>query len=207
MTLKTSKDAADQVTACILAGGKGSRFDGIDKGLLKVSDKYLIEHSLIRIRPQVKTILISANRNFDTYRALEGLVIADSFGNFEGPLAGFLSGLEHSKTPYLITLPCDAPLFPHDLVCSLMKPIVAGKAQASVARVAGKLQPTFSCLTTGSINSLRRHLNSGERKIFSWLERLKLKIVDFENEVEFTNINNPEDLEAASKYLSNDAKL
>jgi len=192
------------VTACILAGGKGSRLGGTDKGLLKIADKYLIEHCVEKITPQVNKVLISANRNFTTYSSLCDLVVADSYGVFEGPLAGFLAAMEHADTKYLTTIPCDAPLFPNNLVHLLFRPIIERKAEATVACVAGKLHPTFSCIPTDLNSSLRTYLQSGKRKIITWLEEFPLERVEFPDEREFTNINTPEDLIKTKNYLKYD---
>ncbi len=192
------------VTACILAGGKGSRLGGTDKGLLEIADKYLIEHCVEKITPQVNKVLISANRNLTTYSSLCDLVVADSYGVFEGPLAGFLTAMEHADTRFLTTLPCDAPLFPDNLVQLLFRPIIEEKAEATVACVAGKIHPTFSCIPTDWSSSLRAYLQSGKRKIITWLEEFPLERVEFHDERQFTNINTPDDLIKTKNFLKYD---
>ena len=195
------------VTACILTGGKGSRLDGVDKGLLQISDRNLIEYCIEKIRPQVGTTIISANRNIQTYRNLGLHVFEDSFGNYEGPLAGFLSGLENTKTPYLVILPTDSPFFPKDLVKRLLTPILSGRCTASVAKVSGRIQPTFCCIPKESRHSLTDYLRSGQRKIVGWLKQLELMEISFEIPEEFININNETDLSLASTYLLNEKKI
>lgn len=195
------------VTACILTGGKGSRLDGVDKGLLQISDRKLIEYCIETIHPQVSTTIISANRNLQTYRSFGLHAFEDSFGNYEGPLAGFLSGLENTKTPYLVMLPTDVPFFPKDLVKRLVMPILSGSCTATVAKVSGRIQPTFCCIPKESRRSLIDYLRSGQRKIIDWLRQLELMEISFETPEEFININNETDIASASTYLSNERKV
>lgn len=195
------------VTACILAGGRGSRLGGIDKGLAVLDKKYLIEHCIERIAPQVDHILISANRNIETYSSLCEKVVSDTYGTFAGPLAGFLSGMVSANTRYLVTLPCDSPFIPHNLVSALSDPVVNHNADASVAITNGKSQPTFSFLTVSQHNSLEQYLLSGNRKIITWLEGLGLEKVNFEEHLAFMNINTPEDLDIATRRLNDETNI
>ena len=207
MDSNASTPNKELVTACILTGGRGTRLDGVDKGLVQISDRKLIEYCIETIHPQVSTIIISANRNLQTYRNLGLHAFEDSFGNYEGPLAGFLSGLENTKTPYLVMLPTDVPFFPKDLVKRLLMPILSGSCTATVAKVSGRIQPTFCCIPKESRHSLIDYLSSGQRKIIDWLKRLELMEISFEIPEEFININNETDLAFASTYLSNERKV
>ena len=111
----------NNITAVILAGGKGSRLGGQDKGLVDYNGKLLIEHVLERITPQVSTVLINANRNVDTYKQYGFPVINDDLSDFQGPLAGFASAMRASTTSHILTLPCDGPLLPLDLASRMLK--------------------------------------------------------------------------------------
>ena len=66
-------DAAEyprhDITGVILAGGRGQRMGGIDKGLMALVGKPMVTYVLDALRPQVATIVISANRNLDQYAA------------------------------------------------------------------------------------------------------------------------------------------
>src|SRR5581483_1360528 len=81
------------VTGVVLAGGRGTRMGGADKGLVELHGRPLAAHALDRLRPQVDALLISANRNHDRYAALGAPVIADASSTFDGPLAGMLAAL------------------------------------------------------------------------------------------------------------------
>src|SRR3954467_2445754 len=103
------------ITGLVLAGGRGSRMGGVDKGLQLHLGEPLARHALDRIAPQVGPRMISANRNLDAYRAMGVPVWPDAVSDYAGPLAGLLAGLQHADTPWLVTVPCDSPDFPDDL--------------------------------------------------------------------------------------------
>jgi molybdopterin-guanine dinucleotide biosynthesis protein A len=106
---------SEHITGLILAGGRAQRMGGIDKGLIPFHGKPLIESSISRLKPQVSTILINANRSITKYSHYGYPVLMDETPDFSGPLAGFSVGLKHCKTPYLLTSPCDSPLLPANL--------------------------------------------------------------------------------------------
>src|SRR5687767_10821159 len=104
------------ITGVILAGGQGRRMGGADKGLVEFLGKPLISHVIQRLSPQVDEILISANREMETYAALGHPVMADALEGFAGPLAGLHMGMTEARHPYVLTVPCDTPLLPMSLV-------------------------------------------------------------------------------------------
>ena len=98
------------ITGLILAGGRGSRMGGVDKGLQTHLGMPLAMHAMLRLAPQVGEVMINANRNLSAYESMGAAVWPDALSDYPGPLAGFLAGLEHCATPFLATVPCDSPL-------------------------------------------------------------------------------------------------
>ena len=92
------------ITAVILAGGKGRRLEGQDKGLVVYQDKPLIQHVIERIQPQVANIVINANRNQEEYKRFGFPVISDEMSDFQGPLAGFSTAMKSVKTDFIYHL-------------------------------------------------------------------------------------------------------
>lgn len=178
-----------QVTAVILAGGRGTRMGGIDKGLAPYQNARMIDYVLQRLTPQVKTILINANRNIEVYQQLGFPVVSDHNQQFDGPLAGMQAGFHHMKTDWLITLPCDSPHFPADLVERLNTAANASHVQIAVARSASGNHPVFSLLHRDLAKSLDDYLASGERRVSAWQALHPHVFVDFANDTDFTNIN------------------
>ena len=185
---------AQEITALILAGGKSRRMGGKDKGLLPFGDGLLVEHVLGRILPQVGAVLISANRNREIYARLGYPVIADPLDGVQGPLAGFLAGLENMQTEYLLTLPCDGPYIVDVLASRLARGLIGADADIAVAHDGNRLQPVYALLHRRVVAGLRLALKEGERKIDRWYPRNHWVSVDFSDvPQQFSNINTPED--------------
>ena len=122
----------EQITAVVLAGGRGRRMDGRDKGLVELAGKPLIEHIIAGLAPQVGGILINANRNRERYLGYGYPVIGDSLEDYQGPLAGFAAAMQAIETPYMVTLPCDAPQVVDTLVERLCEALQSEQAEIAV---------------------------------------------------------------------------
>ena len=172
------------ITGIILAGGRGSRMGGVDKGLQLFNGMPLVKNALALLKPQVGTLLVNANRNLDTYKALDVPVLVDDLADFAGPLAGFLVGMAHCTTPYLMTVPCDTPCFPADLVTRLSEALLLDKADIAMASSpddTGKLchQPVFCLIKRELLPSLQAFTDGGGRKIGAWASQHRLVRVPF----------------------------
>ena len=186
-----------QITGVILAGGRGSRMGGVDKGLQPYRGMPLALHTLMRLAPQVGEVMINANRNLETYGRFGVPVWPDASEDFAGPLAGFLAGLERCKTPYLVTVPCDTPAFPEDLVARLAAALEAGGAEIAMVRAADaerpeagpQLQPVFCLLRSSLLESLVGFMHAGGRKIDRWTAQHRCIPVDFPDDASFFNAN------------------
>lgn len=186
-----------QITAVILAGGRGMRMGGVDKGLINYQGKPMIEHVLSRITPQVDQVIINANRNLDHYQNYGVPIITDDNDRFDGPLAGMQAGMRHALTDWIVTLPCDSPLLPLDLVKHLCHAIqtVQAISQPSkmlvIARSPSGIHPVFCLMPCSLHDDLSHFLASGQRRVSAWQVRHHHAYVDFNDEQAFTNINQP----------------
>jgi molybdopterin-guanine dinucleotide biosynthesis protein A len=176
-------DASD-VTGLILAGGRGARMGGVDKGLQNFNGMPLALHTLLRLQPQVADVMINANRNLGAYEAFGVPVWPDVLADYAGPLAGFLTGLERCETRWLVTVPCDTPRFPLDLVERLASAAQEQDAEIAMATAPeedGQLhtQPVFSLMRIDLLESLVRFTQGGGRKVDAWTARHKTATVPF----------------------------
>jgi len=176
----------EAITAVILAGGRGSRMGGADKGMQNFNGIPLALHTLLRLSPQVGDVMINANRNLAAYESFGVSVWPDmtNMGDYAGPLAGFMTGLEHCETPYMLTVPCDTPLFPHDLVARLADALEQQSADFAVASAPeedgqARPQPVFCLMGTHMLESLHRFTQGGGRKIDAWTAQHKVVHVPF----------------------------
>jgi molybdopterin-guanine dinucleotide biosynthesis protein A len=188
------------VTGLILAGGKGSRMGGVDKGLQAFRGKRLVDHVYERLAPQVGGVVINANQNQDEYRTFGVRVVSDAIGGFAGPLAGFHAGLSVSKRPFLASVPCDSPFLPEDLVARLYARIDETGAELAVAKTGDQPHPVFSLMRRGVLDHLADFLKGGGRKIDAWYASLNVVEVLFDDEAEaFSNINTLDELASYEK--------
>jgi molybdopterin-guanine dinucleotide biosynthesis protein A len=187
------------ITGLLLAGGRGMRMGGVDKGLQDFRGKPMARHVLERLAPQVDRLAINANQNLDVYRSFGYPVWPDRMGEFPGPLAGLHTGLAECGTAYLATAPCDSPFLPMDLVARLKDALDDGHAHAAFAVTgrdeARQSHPVFCLLkVSDALPGLVRYLESGGRRMETWMREQAAVEVNFPNDDAFRNINTLEEL-------------
>ena len=179
------------ITGLILAGGRGSRMGGVDKGLQSYNGLPMALHTLTRLQigGSVGQVMINANRNLAAYESFGAAVWPDVLADYAGPLAGFLTGLERCETPYLVTVPCDTPRLPIDLVPRLVwamqdQDAEIAMAAAPEAGAEGQLQlrpqPVFCLLRVSLLESLVAFTHEGGRKIDAWTARHNTVLTPFD---------------------------
>lgn len=196
------------ITGLVLAGGRGTRMGGLDKGLEIYRGRPLVAHALARLGPQVGRVMVNANRNLEIYGAMNVPVWPDAAADFPGPLAGMLAGLTHCETGLMATVPCDTPNFPLDLVARLASGLERAAADIAVActRVGeGRSedglfpQPVFCLMKASLRGALAAFIAAGERKTGFFARQQLSTWVIFEDEASFRNINTSTELELAQR--------
>lgn len=214
--------ATSDITGMVLAGGRGSRMGGVDKGLQPFASQPLARHALQRLAPQVGPLLVNANRHLETYRAWGVEVVVDTEADYPGPLAGFLAGLLHCRTPWLLAVPCDTPRFPADLAARLVAAAEAAQAPLALAHAPDtepaaphadaasaataihapplRAQPAFCLIHTSLLASLQQFVSAGGRKIDRWTALHPLAVACFDqpgdDPLAFANANSLQELHA-----------
>lgn len=193
------------ITGIVLAGGLGRRMGvdggGTDKGLRGFRGRPMAAHVIERLAPQVGTLAINANRNFDTWRTFGVPVFPDEVAGFAGPLAGLHAAMAQAATPWLVTAPCDSPFLPADLVERLTHALARADAQLAVARTADQPHPVFALVDRSLRPHLEAFLASGRRRFNAWYAPLRVVEVDFADEAAFRNINTADELERLERDL------
>lgn len=186
------------ITGVVLAGGLGRRMGadgpGDDKGLRPFRGRPLAAHAIERLAPQVATLLVSANRNLERWRAFGVPVVTDRVDGFAGPLAGLHAAMSVAGTPWLATAPCDAPFVPTDLVARLARGAAASQARIAIARTAQRTQPVFMIVERELVGELGAFLGRGGRRVDEWAGALHAVEVAFDDADAFRNLNTPEDV-------------
>ncbi|HIL03774.1 MAG TPA: molybdenum cofactor guanylyltransferase [Candidatus Thioglobus autotrophicus] len=185
----------NNITVVILSGGRSSRMQGEDKGLILLNDKPLISYVVDVVNDKAGRLLISANRNIEKYQSY-GEVIVDELTDFQGPLAGISTALSKTNTTYLLTLPCDSPLINETVINRLIDVMDRVDVDICVADDGLRIHPTIALIKTNLKNNLLAFLESGERKLGLWIEQNNFQKVDFSDQPKvFINLNNPKDFD------------
>jgi molybdenum cofactor guanylyltransferase len=202
-----------EVSAVILAGGRGQRMGGVDKGLQSFRGAPMAMHAVMRLQMQewdsgasgVFEIMVNANRNLSAYESLGVPVWPDATDEFAGPLSGFLVGLERCETPYLLTVPCDSPLMPLNLAQQLADALAHNQAEIAMVsspepnaqgHMQQRAQPVFCLLRRELMESLVRFMHGGGRKIDAWTAQHNTVLVPFNDAQAFANANTLAELHA-----------
>lgn len=191
----TNRQDTDEVTAIILAGGRGRRMGMQNKGLLPLQGQPLIAHVIARLSPQLARIVISANDDLDSYRRFGLPVIPDRIADYRGPLAGIDSVMHQLAGEWFITVPCDTPCLPADYVERML---AAGHGQTACVAHDGQRQQSGFCLLHRSLLvPLEDNLQNGHFAVYRFLDSVGARTVDFSDEAPaFININDSADLAA-----------
>jgi len=201
--------ASHDITGLVLAGGRGSRMGGVDKGLQLFHGTPLALHALQRLQPQVGCCMLNANRSLEIYQGFGVPVYEDVLPDYAGPLAGFLTGLTHCTTEWLLSVPCDSPCFPTDLAQRMAA--TAQQVQAQIVLAAGpevgrdgtlqvRPQPVFALLHRSLLPSLQHFVSAGGRKIDAWTSQHPQALCRFDQPHDhpqaFANANTLQELQA-----------
>jgi molybdopterin-guanine dinucleotide biosynthesis protein A len=183
----------DKVTGVVLAGGQGRRMGGVDKGLQLLRGKPMAQWAIERLAPQVDEVLINCNQNLEAYARFGRRLVPDEIRGFAGPLAGLHAALKAAAHPLVVTVPCDSPFLPEDLV-SRLESRMEGKDLA-VAKTGDQPHPVFSMVRREVLENLEAFLSGGGRKIDAWYASLRTVEVSFDDQADaFRNINTLEEL-------------
>ena len=187
----------EKITGVVLAGGQGRRMGGVDKGLVELRGRTMVERVIERLRPQVDELVINANQNAERYATFGYRVLADEIGGFAGPLAGLHAALSRASHPLVATAPCDSPFLPGDLVERLHAGLASNDAELAVARTFEQPHPVFCLCRRSVLPHLGEFLAAGGRKVDRWYATLRIVEVPFDDEEEaFRNINTRDELQS-----------
>lgn len=213
------------VTAALLAGGRGSRMGGVDKGLALLDGQPLAQHALQRLLAQqggpLGAVRINANRHPERYQALadqwlgagSSPVLPDAMPDFAGPLAGMAAALAQCPTPLLLTVPCDSPHFPLDLAQRLLRGLQTSGADLAMVQTRQQVapgqwnsakQPVFCLMKVTLAEPLAAFLAQGGRKIGAWAAGQTVVYVPFDDAdygpQAFANANTNDELQGLAAH-------
>lgn len=186
-----------EITIVILAGGRGRRMDEHDKGLIDLEGKPLVKHVIDAISKQNQNILINANQNLSQYQAFGYPVVSDEMSGFQGPLAGMATAMDSVTTPYILTLPCDAPYIAEDYQQLMWSALESQQTDLLVAHDGSRLQSVHALLPVSLYADLANYLQGNNRRVDTWYSQYALGLLDCSGIAEmFSNLNTREQLAA-----------
>lgn len=183
------------ITGVVLAGGRATRMGGIDKGLQRLNGKALWRHVADSLEPQVTNLVISANRNLDSWQSSGYPIITDSLNDFPGPLAGMLSVMQQIESEWFLFCPCDTPFIPSFLA----KRLIQQKKSSPVVWVhdGERDHPAIALVNREVIAELEIYLAGGERRVMVFMRKIGGHSVDFSDvKSAFINVNTLNDLQS-----------
>jgi len=188
------------LSAIILAGGKSSRMNYKDKGLLCVKNQQIIKFVINHLSKNCAEIIISANQNNSKYAAFGYQVYPDIDFIDMGPLGGIYQCLQYVKYPYVIISPCDTPILPDNYVIQLLQALTQQQADIAVSEINQQIQPAHLLIKTTLKTDIKNYLETGQRSLHGWLKRHKYTCVPFtKNKGEFLNLNSEKEIILFSK--------
>ena len=188
--------------AVLLAGGLARRMGGVDKGLVTLGGRTMIERVIDAVDPHVDALVIVANRNAGAYAAFGPPVVPDRLAGHLGPLAGLAAGLHALDTRRAFMCPCDSPFVDPRLAPRLDDACAALGVEVAVAHDGERLQPVFAVVRRETLDSLERFLAAGRRKIDAWYaERAAVEVDCRDLADSFRNINTEAERAAAEAEL------
>ncbi|MEH6626780.1 MAG: molybdenum cofactor guanylyltransferase MobA [Motiliproteus sp.] len=191
------------MSVLILAGGRGSRMGGRDKGLVELNNQPFVEHALKIVSPYSDDVIISCNRNQQFYRNYSEILVTDSSKDYPGPLAGIQAGMQRARHQALLVLPCDTPMIPADLPLKLFQAFEQQPDAISLINDGERLQPLHAIIPTRYLSSLNDFLLTNQRGVIHWYKQHPMTEVDYQGQAEFfTNINRLDELQAINQQLT-----
>ena len=181
----------------LLAGGRGQRMGGQDKGLVEWQGEALIAHLQRKVRPLTDDLIISCNRNRERYAAYADQLVSDEEEDFPGPLAGILAGLKAARLPHLLVLPCDVPRIDAALLHDMRATAGQFPDKPLMLRHDDHWEPLLCVIPVARLPAFETAWNAGERspgRVMRNLGATALQCPD--NDPRLANLNTPELLNA-----------
>ncbi|WP_247840583.1 molybdenum cofactor guanylyltransferase MobA [Pseudomonas sp. MWU12-3103b] len=189
----TSNTPLPPCSILLLAGGRGQRMGGQDKGLVEWQGEPLIAHLQRKVRPLTDDLIISCNRNHERYATYADQLVSDEQGDFPGPLAGILAGLKAARQPHLLVLPCDVPRIDAALLQDMRETAGRFPEKPLMLRHDDHWEPLLCVIPVALLPAFETAWNAGERspgRIMRNLGATALQCPD--NDPRLANLNTPE---------------
>ena len=189
----------------ILVGGKGRRLGFVEKSLIRICGRRIVDILLDRFRGW--NVVLVCRDEMQT-RIFKCRCVVDKIRNF-GPLSGIYAALEYFGD-YTAVIATDMPFLKEEIVRTLYEKALELKASALIPYGRGRFEPLLAVYSPDVMGEIERSFEIGERKIINPILRCdRVFLYDIECFRKFDkdllslfNVNTPEDLKRAEELCS-----
>lgn len=191
----------EKATAIVLAGGRSSRMEGLDKSLLPIRGEPMIAAIVKQLMPHFEEILIGANDKIK-YGFL-GLPVINDIEPGRGPLMGIYSCLKASSNDISFFTACDIPDMNIRLIHRMIN--MAGDVDIVMPVTStGKHEPLYAVYRKTVIPLAEMILrDKGGSRIVELLKRATVRFISFDEGGWYRNLNMKDDY---NRYIENEKR-
>ncbi|MFI5385343.1 MAG: molybdenum cofactor guanylyltransferase [Fimbriimonadales bacterium] len=171
------------IEAVLLTGGASRRM-GEDKSRLLVDGEPMAVRIARLLAGRGIRVTVSG------VEALEGRAFLPDREQHGGPLLALSRFEPSSELVFIVS--CDVPGFDPAVVEILADHL--GDSDAAVPELEGRLQPLCALYRSSALKVAEKLVHGGERRVMTWLERLRVVVVSDIDPVWVSNVNTPADL-------------
>jgi len=208
---KQSDKGAIVPPCVILAGGRAERLGGIDKCLLPLAGKRLVQHTLEGLGDKVSAVALNANGDPARFSFLQLPIVQDKLPDC-GPLAGICAGFAWAEAEdpggaWIFVVSGDTPFIPGGLIEILASELDAHEMPPAIVMpvIGGQPHPLCALWRRDQLADLTAAVyDAGLRSVKEWCHRAVVLEVDMAEKDPghwFLNINTQADLTRAQKLL------
>ena len=204
-------DAPDQTHprpacgAAILAGGAATRMGGIQKGLIEVAGRPLLDLALDTLSSFFEDIMVVCKepeplRAYLAARPAKVRAVRDAF-EARSSLTGIHAALAGARTPHVFVMACDTPLLRPALLAALLAHLRPGDDVVLPQKPDGYFEPLCAVYSARCLPHIAEQLGRGDYKIIRFFDKVRVHPLPVgellradPDLVSFQNANTPEDL-------------
>jgi molybdopterin-guanine dinucleotide biosynthesis protein A len=205
-------DAAQRRSALIFAGGRATRLDGVNKALLEVGGRTIIDRILDALQPLVDERVLLANDS--SLEQHEQVKLVYDPRPHAGVLPALAAGLEAARGDICLAVACDMPFVSRHVFAWLLDLQRQEDADVVIPRTTGFLEPMHAVYRREPVlYAIRAALERGEQRMTSYFSDVRVREVTEADLGQFGvpsdgagsaffNVNTPEDLAEARRIAA-----
>ncbi|MCQ8213111.1 molybdopterin-guanine dinucleotide biosynthesis protein B [Cetobacterium somerae] len=167
------------IDALILAGGKSSRMDFMDKALLKYDKNRTFLEKITDELSNFENLMVSINKK-QNFIIPRGTIVTDTIDNI-GPIEGIYQGLLNCKSDFIFVTTCDMPNITKEFVNFLLQFISHDYDAVIIKDSKGKTYPLFGIYNKSALSTLEGLIMDKNYRLQDFLSELNIKYISLAN--------------------------